>query len=121
MADCDDDDPCTIDACEAGSCAHAPLAPKDLIVCLVAGSADACASDAVPQSFERKLARAANVVERALLRRPAVRRRLLGIARKLLLRAGRKLGHAEGLSADCIDQLQAGIAEAVAYVDGLAE
>jgi slime mold repeat-containing protein len=118
-AECDDGDPCTTDTCEAGACVHTPLTGGDLIVCLVAGSADACANERVPRGFEQKVDVAAAMVDRALLRHPGARRALLAVARGQLVLAEARLGHAKGLSAACVDQLEQGLAQAIAFIDSL--
>jgi hypothetical protein len=84
----------------------------------VEGSATAC-TDSVPAGVERKLENTAKIVARALGQRGAARRRLLVVARRLLVQLGHRVDHARGLSPDCVLQLQTGIAQATAYVDSL--
>ena len=97
-------------------CATAP--PADRIRCLVDGGAAAC--DAVPKVVTKKRDAAVRLVERALdAAPPKARERRLAKAARLLDRAGRKVEKRRDLAPACRDALIAALDAARSVVEAL--
>jgi hypothetical protein len=114
---CDDDEPCTIDTCVDGRCAHGAVTGAEVARCVCdrPGSA-ACVGQAVPPGFTRRFGRACDQLGRAAQSATVRRtRRLVRAAIGNELHARRLVDRAErrhGLSTVCAAALRSLLDEA---------
>src|SRR5439155_18520888 len=89
--DYDDGDPCTIDTClSVSGCIHTPRIGLESVRCILTGTSDIleCANETIPQSIQRRIGQATNMIDRGqAMSNPKKLRILMRKAAKTLKKA----------------------------------